>query len=104
MFVVRREDIYTIKTKDAGLLLVQEYEKKFLDEQFIPIILFLANKGLHIEIPSVIDGWDATFIYRQLDKEAYVLGRPAEELALFIYSRLKNNQNIALEHRSLFRF
>lgn len=104
MFVVRREDIYNIETKETNIVLVQEYEKRFLDEHFVPIIIFLADKGLHVEVPSVLDGWDATFIYRQLDREAYALGRPAEELALFIYSRLKQNQNIKLEHKSLFKF
>lgn len=103
MFIVRREDLYSIETNESKIILTQEYKKKFLDEQFLPILLYIENKGLHLGIPSVIDGWDASFIYRHLSTEHYRLGRPAEELCLFIYSRLKSNQAIALEYEKLFK-
>lgn len=99
MFKLKQVFEYNIETKS----LIEVKTKLFLDQSFVPIILFAESKGLQIEIPSWIDGWDASFLMKKLEKEGSYLGRSAEELIIFLYSRLKKTQPIYLEHLNTFK-
>jgi hypothetical protein len=99
MFKLKQVFEYNIQTKN----LIEVKTKLFLDQSFVPIIFFAQNKGLQIEIPSCIDGWDASFLMRKLEKEGSHLGKPAEELIIFLYSRLKKTQPVYLEHINTFK-
>lgn len=102
MIVVKRQEHYSINWDGKLLEYTDEHVKKFLDHDFLPILAYIASKGLDIEIPSILDGWDATFVYRKLNEPGHGLGRPAEELALFLHMRLYKTYPVWIEQKGLF--
>lgn len=102
MFILSRKEIYTIESKDKTIVLTDIHEKRFLDNHFLPVVDFLSKKGLHLEIPSVINDWDAKYIYNKLSSEGLHLGKPAEDICLLIYMRLKVKE-INLNYSDLFK-
>lgn len=101
MFLVSREELFTIHIKEEQIKNIERFEKKFEDEEFFPILNFIESKGLSIPIPTILDGWDATFIYKKLNEASLPLGTVAEELSLFIYMRLKRRNPISIQHSGL---
>lgn len=102
MFVVRRKEDYRVKWGNRIIEHTEEHAKKFLDHDFLAILNFLASKGLEFPIPTLLDGWDATFVYRKLNEPGHGLGRPAEELSLFLYMRLSRTRPVWVEKKGLF--
>lgn len=102
MFVASRKEDYEIKFSGRTIKHTEKHRQSFLDDDFIPILDFLEEKGLVIPVPTILDGWDATFIYRKLKNTA--LNQAADDLALFIYMRLSRRNNIYIEYSNLFSF
>jgi hypothetical protein len=103
MFVVKREELYRLNWFGREIQHRETHEKRFLDGDFIRILDFISDKGLDICIPTKLDGWDATFVYRKLKEPGHRLGRSAEELALFLYMRLERRNPVWVEYKGLFR-
>lgn len=60
---------------------------------FIDILDFIKMKGLYIEPPTIIDGWDATFIQKYLKD----INDSAIDFKLFIHMRESKNIPIELD-------
>jgi hypothetical protein len=102
MYIVKRQQEHSVKIGNKVIQHTEEYKQVFLEKDFIPIISYLSDKGLSIKIPSIIDGWDATFIYNKLSEAD--MGKPANDLCLFIYMRLDRRHPIWVEYKNLFSF
>lgn len=102
MYVVKRQEDYKINWYGKVIEHTEEHTKRFLDHDFLPILTYISKKGLDIEVPSLLDGWDASFVYRKLSEPGHGLGRPAEELALFLYMRLSKTRPVWIEQKGLF--
>lgn len=93
MFIISRKEKYSVKNFEVEI----KHDKVFLDRDFYPIKFYLEDKGLVFNEPTILDGWDATFIYRKL-KNTYI--NPAsKDLELFLYMRLRNSRPIWIEHQ-----
>lgn len=103
MFVIKREEIYRLNWLGKEIEHRVKHTKRFLDGEFIPILEFIDSKGLSIDIPTILDGWDATFVYRKLLEPGHYLGQPADELALFLYMRLQRKNPVWIEYKGLSR-
>lgn len=98
MFVVSREEEFKVHLFGKDIEHIERYQKYFLDDEFVPVIRYIEEKGLVIQIPTILDGWDASFIHRKLSERTCSLGRVAEELSLFIYMRLQSTAPIEVKH------
>ena len=101
MYNVHHTNEYHIKYSNKPLILQAKFEQNFLDQDFINIILFLQDRGLCFPIPTILDGWDATFIMNKLDTVSNSLGRPAEVLSHFLYMRLSRKDSINVDYKKL---
>lgn len=99
IYSVLRKQEYKLK----NIEFVQEERRNFIESDFLAIMNFIESKGLYFSIPTVLSGWDATFIYKQLDKLSY-MSDAMKTLYLFLYSRLDRKQPIWIEHKPLFNF
>lgn len=102
MFYAARNQLITIKTKDFKIEKLDVQKKFFLDDQFLRISNYIESKGFLIVVPTIIDGADATWIMKQLQKEN--LGRFSEEFQLLIYMRLSRKDPIEVSHTNITLF
>lgn len=97
MFLAKRTNLYELHNKKYEI----EEVKNFFDQEFIPIIDRISKKGLVLTFPAILDGWDASFVYKKLKEWNW--NSPAKKnFELFLYMRLDNKTSIFIEHRGFF--
>ena len=64
-------------------------------EEFLKILDYIESKGLLIEPPVELDGWDASFVQRKLERNPFSL--TAKDFFLFLYMRAHRNTPVFLD-------
>lgn len=101
MIVAQRKEEISLFLKKK-MVFTEIFKEHFLEQQFFPIIDFIESKGFLIKIPSVIEGEDATFIYKKLQNFPFE-NKGVEKFSLFLHMRLSNKTEIELFSKGIFQ-